>query len=540
MSRSADVDRASEAPGVPAIRADDDRAGEAGRIGTSAPPALAVLYLAVSLVSGLAMMMIEIAGVRLLAPVFGDSQYTWSASIGVILLAAGLGNALGGWLADRPDAETALTLSIAVAALSTLVLPAVGALLRDSLGSMGMVGGPLAFSAVLFVVPGLGFGTMATIAFRLFCALGKDRRVGLSQGLIGLAGLVGSVAGTLLTGFVLMRHFGVSEIIFAAAALLGVLGAASFTLHRQRFDASGTFLWAAITLFLGVFAWSVRTVPSASVIFETLSPYQLLIVTEEVLPGGVHRRRMIHDRTSQGTLDVETGRVPAPFQRMARVIELHRDELERALFVGGGTFGVPQLLDRRYPGLSSTVLEIDPAVVGAARDWFDLEAFDRIEPIVGDGRRYVRTTAERFDLIYLDAYSGWLSIPAHLTTAEFFGEVHAALAPDGIVMMNLIGRVDPPATDLFDAVVRTVNSVFERVDVYRIDPANADPNGLANLLLVAGDDLRPAHELEPVDEETRALSNRHVDPSVYADRDALLLTDDFAPIERLVSQTLVR
>jgi hypothetical protein len=51
--------------------------------------------------SGAAVMIVEFSGNRLLAPAFGNSLYTWTGLIGVILVALSCGDYLGGWLVDR-------------------------------------------------------------------------------------------------------------------------------------------------------------------------------------------------------------------------------------------------------------------------------------------------------------------------------------------------------------------------------------------------------------------------------------------------------
>jgi hypothetical protein len=50
-----------------------------------------VLLLAIALVTGWTIMMLEILGGRLLAPFFGYSVYQWGALIGVVMAALALG-----------------------------------------------------------------------------------------------------------------------------------------------------------------------------------------------------------------------------------------------------------------------------------------------------------------------------------------------------------------------------------------------------------------------------------------------------------------
>src|SRR5512143_1685854 len=60
-----------------------------------------VLLLLAPLVSGAAIMGLELVGLRLLAPRFGASTYVWGGLLGTIMAALAVGYLLGGALADR-------------------------------------------------------------------------------------------------------------------------------------------------------------------------------------------------------------------------------------------------------------------------------------------------------------------------------------------------------------------------------------------------------------------------------------------------------
>ncbi|WP_456401393.1 tRNA (5-methylaminomethyl-2-thiouridine)(34)-methyltransferase MnmD [Hydrogenimonas sp.] len=54
-----------------------------------------------------------------------------------------------------------------------------------------------------------------------------------------------------------------------------------------------------------------------------------------------------------------------------------------------------------------------------------------IEVVFGDARSYLRSTAERFDIVYQDAFSPKKN--PLLWTKEYFGELTERLAPDGVI-----------------------------------------------------------------------------------------------------------
>src|SRR6185503_19755127 len=83
-----------------------------------------------------AVLVLEIAGLRLVGPYVGVTLQTSSAVIGVALAAIAYGAWTGGWLADRLDPQRLLAPALLLAAAATAVtLPIVryaGALLRGT------------------------------------------------------------------------------------------------------------------------------------------------------------------------------------------------------------------------------------------------------------------------------------------------------------------------------------------------------------------------------------------------------------------------
>ncbi len=104
--------------------------------------------------------------------------------------------------------------------------------------------------------------------------------------------------------------------------------------------------------------------------------------------------------------------------------------------LGGGT--LPRTLEELLPQADIDVVEIDPAVVRVARQYFGFAADSRVHVIEQDGRVYVRRALQagkRYQLIMLDAYEHQY-IPEHMLTQQFLSEVRALLQPLGIVAAN--------------------------------------------------------------------------------------------------------
>ena len=104
--------------------------------------------------------------------------------------------------------------------------------------------------------------------------------------------------------------------------------------------------------------------------------------------------------------------------------------------LGGGT--LPRTLEKLLPQADIDVVEIDPAVVAVAGQYFGFRPDERVHLTVQDGRAYVRQAlraSKRYDLTMLDAYEHQY-IPEHMLTREFLTEVRSLLQPAGIVAAN--------------------------------------------------------------------------------------------------------
>ncbi len=112
-------------------------------------------------------------------------------------------------------------------------------------------------------------------------------------------------------------------------------------------------------------------------------------------------------------------------------------EPRRILVVGLGGGALPVYLHRHLAGTNIEVVEIDPAVVAVAREYFGYREDARLQTHVGDARAFLRgAPSGRYDMVMLDAF-GSERVPEHLTTLEFLADVRRVLAPQGVAASNL-------------------------------------------------------------------------------------------------------
>jgi len=117
---------------------------------------------------------------------------------------------------------------------------------------------------------------------------------------------------------------------------------------------------------------------------------------------------------------------------------LFNDEPKRILIVGLGGGTMSNTLAQLYPQSQIDNIEIDPAVIKVARDYFGFFENDRVKTYNQDGRIFIKRALlkkQTYDWIILDAFNGDY-IPEHLMTKEFLQEAKVLLSDNGILSSN--------------------------------------------------------------------------------------------------------
>jgi len=140
---------------------------------------------------------------------------------------------------------------------------------------------------------------------------------------------------------------------------------------------------------------------------------------------------------------------------------------QRILVIGLGGGSLPRALEKAVPEAALDVVDIDPAVVRVARQYFNFVPGPRTRVYEEDGRVFVRHALREgrsYDLILLDAYDHEY-IPEHLLTREYLFEVKRLLTPGGVVAANTFS-----SSRLYDSESVTYRAVFG--EFYNLKSAN--------------------------------------------------------------------
>lgn len=486
--------------------------------------------------AGAAVMVIEISAYRLLAPLFGNSVYTWTALIGVVLISFSAGGFLGGWLADRKLAMDLLGWLLAGSSVLTFFIPALNAVFQPRFESAGLISGPVVLSILLFAVPGILLGAVSPASVRFYSLVGKDTHVGSAAGTISMLGSLGSFFGTFLSGFVLLSHFGVKSIFLGTAVILMALAVVAFFLARNTLQQQVPILAAGA--FAAWFGFTAENESAENVEWEHDSYYHRIQITSN--GEGDEKQRFIKlDNTLEGGMRVKDDALVLEYQHFWKLAMLRPDpEIRRALFIGAGAFGMPQDVSRNYPQASVDVVEIDPMVIEAGRRFFKLDEHPKVVAHAGDARRFMRTTEGKWDLVFGDAYNGIRQIPPHLASQEFFQLVSDRLAPGGVFLMNVITAVDGPKAELLGGMMNTLRRVFPHVEAFGV-MGPSSPVTQNVILLASREDWRPILTERTYVPGTPAyrFTKARV-PEAAWPRSDRVFTDDFNPVDALIAAGL--
>jgi len=111
---------------------------------------------------------------------------------------------------------------------------------------------------------------------------------------------------------------------------------------------------------------------------------------------------------------------------------------ENILIIGLGGGTMSNTLHQIYPNAKIENVEIDPAVIKVAREYFAFIENENVTSKIQDGRIFIKRASlkkQQFDWIILDAFNGDY-IPEHLLTKEFLEETKSLLTPHGVLAAN--------------------------------------------------------------------------------------------------------
>ena len=479
----------------------------------------------VAFVTGFVILAFELTAARVVAPYLGSTIYVWTSIIGVILAALAVGYIIGGVLADKRKKLS----DVVVFLLSAALIIALLALVKDwAVRVISELPFPLQLQAflaslLLFALPTVLLGMVMPYLARLNITDLNTSGRKLSR--IDAAGTVGSLAGTFMTGYFLFGLVG-SRHLLAILAL--ALVAISFLLGAKKYHVAAVI----VALVVGTsFFISSRPVLSGY-ISESDTRYSRVIVRDiDYLGRQVKVLQTDGQSLQSGVYSDGSKELVFDYTRAFASTSELRPNAERILIIGGGAFTFPEYIANKQPATHVDTIEIDSKLTEISAQSFNFKQPENLSIINKDGRQYLNQTNNSYDMIFLDAFNSIVP-PFQLLTEQAVQRMESNLAVDGVIVANFIAKPPMPgSSSLIEAAYSTFKTEFKYVEVFKVSPWMPQ-NATQNLLLIAGntDVSSKLLGIASTQPQFANVLNERIDMKVTSDK----LTDDYAPIERLV------
>lgn len=480
-------------------------------------------------VAGFALMTVELIATRIMAPYVGSSIYTWTSVIGVILLGMAIGNYIGGWYADKNGSRKTLAKLFALTSVVTFLIPLMSYFSPIlALSKMPIAVITLLLAAVLFFVPAVCFGTLSPGIVKLH--IRDIDATGVRSGQISAAWSLGSIVGTFFTGFYFTSYLGSTRTVLLAAL---ILLANAIVLHKIKGRVLASIGMGFMVVGMLTYAMHLFVDVRGKVFAAESEYYTIRVVDGETQKKG--RIRALFLDVDSHSIESLEGRTLNLYPDIYPVFGAMNDHIKDVLVLGGGSYALSKNIATFYKDADVTTVEIDPKVQQVAEDYFQLKEYP-IRTEIADGRVFLQRTDKKYDLIFSDAYNSFVSVPWHMATVEFDREVRKHLNDEGLYAVNFSSARKGENAALFRSMEKTFGAVFKQYAVFAYGENEYDPQ---NVVLVGVNANEPMNS-----EEIRKriaggvngefLASRMSGGSAAYEESAPLLTDEHAPVERLM------
>lgn len=494
--------------------------------------------------TGGCVLIIEISATRILSPYFGNTIFTVSSILGTILAALSIGYYAGGKIADKRPSLDWFFGFISIGGILVLFCHFLSILLLPIISnSVSILIGPIISSLLFFFLPSMILGTLSPYAIVIQKTLNIKHDTGNIAGTIFFWSTLGSIAGSLLTGFIFIPLLGVYFTVLLNGLNLFFLGFISLVI--LRIDKRYLFgLIALCVTCLGAVYFSTNDTASKQFIYQKDGVYERLAIKDEI-KNGRPVRTLMQDHTPSGGIYLDTKNPldnPYPYTEYASIYQTSDIEIKRVYVIGGGAYAVPNIYQKIFPEASIEVSEIEPSLPHLAKEYFNAIETPNLHFLNTDGRKALQQSQGAYDIIFGDAFYSIFSVPSHFTTKEFFTLAKAKLSKNGIFYANILGDLSRQDHSLIFSEIKTFQEVFPNMAVFAVDRAHSGPQ---NLIFVGYKNDAPTNfqslaQQKDASDFLKKLPEHLVDLRRFDLSPYPILTDNYAPTDFLSAKTIKR
>jgi len=474
---------------------DKDKRGDDASYGRMSEKMLFMILLLAFGLSGFTSMAYELCWTKVLALCLGSSVYSFALMLASFLTGLAMGSLVISWLAKRVRINFYLfgLIEILIAffvlwGINTFdQMPFYFLQLFAIFGKNSQVFHFAKFmlASLIILPPTIFIGCTFAIVTQLLNR--SSVTTGTIVGRAYFINTLGCIAGSVLSGFVLVPWIGIYKTLIVMIVVNFLIGLVVLLLSQKRFSflqilaAVGAIVFTGLLL-LQVHPWSQGLLTTNIAIdpntylghnkFEILTAAQQaeLLYYKEGLSGTVAVKRT-SDSVSlsiNANVDASSGTDMYTQLMLGHLPSLLAKKHGRALVIGMGS-GVTLGALATYGYEQIHCVELEGAVIEAAK-YFSKEnrnvlADPRIKNFVNDGRNHLLAEKFAYDVIVSEPSSPWMAGVANLFTKEQFELMKKRLLPQGVVCQWLnIYSMSPKNVQM---IVKTFYSVFPHTSLWQ-------------------------------------------------------------------------
>lgn len=188
-----------------------------------------------------------------------------------------------------------------------------------------------------------------------------------------------------------------------------------------------------------------------------------------ILESSIGRILLFDDTYQGGSIKYNNFIGGMPYTRYYHLAKTINADIKDILVLGLGSGSVVKDCTKIYDYNSIDIIDIDPAVIDVAYNYFDLPKHNSINVHCEDARDFVFYTNKLYDLIIVDVFVA-KGMPFKFMTHEFIQQAYNILNPNGVIGVNLFGteNMSDSLNDIFKAEYKTYQEVFNSLYTFPV------------------------------------------------------------------------
>ena len=447
------------------------------------PPFIVQLVLWAFAVSGFCALAYEVLWTRILVFFLGSTTYAFATMLSGFLFGIAAGSFIFAKIADlpyfreKPQHQVSILgiVQIFIGLSAIALLPAFSELYAIRLGLPAGRFWSFISCVVVMILPTILMGASFPLVTRIYTL--NLNKLGRSIGNVYSINTVGAIFGSFVAGFILIPLIGIQKSVVLIASVNTIVGCILIVLNPQtkrQFRLPAIVSAALIIILSNLFIPTGKPIVLKSAIFKYQNPGGKLLPGDSYKEGVDATVTAIVDADGVRRLYVDTNqaaedsRWDSPSHRViAHLPLLLHPRPQRALIVGFG-MGVTSYSATQH-GVTVDAVELSPGVVNANKYFTHVNGNILENPLVNlavdDGRNYILTTENRYDMISTGIIHPLVSSGSSSIYSEDFYELCKGILTQDGIMCQWVPLHRLPE-EYYKMIIRTFIKVFPHTTLW--------------------------------------------------------------------------